>query len=164
MVHVKSRAVPAVVLALTMVVSIGWFANGAGAVGSTAKPALVDSKCTEPGQAKPSEIILACGDGNSVAQSLHWQKWGHTSAAGTGILRQNDCTPYCAEGTFHDYPAHFGLSDAVNAGGRQYFTMVKVTFTGKVPSPYKRSFSTSDCFVNPPARFLPKCPANIRNL
>jgi len=39
-----------------------------------------------------------------------------------------------------------------------------VTFTGKVPSPYKRSFSTSDCFVNPPARFLPKCPANVRNL
>jgi hypothetical protein len=148
-----------------MIVSIGWFGGNAGAVRSNGKPALVDAQCTQPGQVKPSEIILACGDGNSVAQKLRWQKWGRSSASGSGVLHQNNCTPYCAEGTFHDYPARFGLSDAVIAGGRVYFTVVKVTFTGKVPSPYlKRSFSTSDCFVNPPAKFLPKCPANVRNL
>jgi hypothetical protein len=164
MVRVRTRGFLTAAFALIMIVSIGWFGGNAGAVKSNAKPALVDSQCTQPGQVKPSEIILACGDGNSVAQRLHWQKWGHSSASGSGVLHQNNCTPYCAEGTFHNYPARFGLSDAVTAGGRMYFTVVKVTFTGKVPSPYKRSFSTSDCFVNPPARFLPKCPANVRNL
>lgn len=170
--HVMRRRTSVTVLTLaavlslfmSLIISIGWFGASAGAVDSV-KPNLVVAQCTQPGQVKPSEIVLACGDGNSVAQQLHWQAWGRNSASGSGILSQNDCNPYCAEGTFHDYPARFGLSDAVRAGGREYFTVVKVTFTGKVPSPYgKRSFSTSDCFVNPPAKFLPKCPANVKNL
>jgi hypothetical protein len=149
-------------LFMSLVISMG---ATAGAVRDSVKPNLVVAQCTQPGQVKPSEIVLACGDGNSVAQQLHWRAWGRNSASGSGILSQNDCTPYCAAGTFHNYPAHFGLSDAVRAGGREYYTVVKVTFTGKVPSPYeKRSFSTSDCFVNPPAKFLPKCPANVGNL
>src|SRR5580704_7872421 len=126
MMHVRTRGIPAAVLALLLIASIGWFGGNAGAVNSNGKAPLVDSQCTQPGQVKPSEIILACGDGNSVAQRLHWQKWSHSSASGSGVLHQNNCTPYCAEGTFHDYPARFGLSDAVNAGGREYFTVVKV--------------------------------------
>jgi hypothetical protein len=152
---VRSTGVVVVLCALALA---GW-SGVSSAVSHSRKPNLVDSLCTKPGQVKPSKIILACGDGNTVAQKLHWQKWGTGTAQAKGTLHQNDCTPYCAEGKFHDYPAHFALSDTVHADGRTYYTEVTVTFIGKRPRSFaKRSFSTPDCFVNPPETFLPRCP------
>jgi hypothetical protein len=55
------------------------------------------------GRVRPSSVTLACGDGNFYVTSLRWTSWGPRSAAGTGIGHQNDCTPYCAAGTFHRY-------------------------------------------------------------
>ena len=123
---------------------------------------LVDYGCTVPGAAKPTTIILACGDGNAVAEHLRWQRWGLRSASGTGVLRQNDCIPDCAGGSFHTYPATLALSETVPAGGHRYFTRVTIRFTGAVPVPGQRVESVKDCYDHPPASYLPRCPPDLQ--
>jgi hypothetical protein len=137
------------------------------AAGAAAKPTLIDAHCNTPGvgapgSVRPARIILACGDGNAIALGLTWQRWGATRAAGTGALSLNDCTPDCAEGHFHSYPARFTLSDTVRAAGRSFFVKVAIRFTGKVPPTGKRVETTTDCYDNPPMPSIPRCPAGLQ--
>jgi formate-dependent nitrite reductase cytochrome c552 subunit len=118
---------------------------------------LIDWNCTSPGRVKPTSILLACGDGNARAVHLTWQQWGTRLANGRGDLTQNDCSPDCADGTFHTYPARFALSKTVPTAGQRYFTRVTVRFTDQGPSGRRREVLT-DCFASPPAAFIPKCP------
>lgn len=71
-----------------------------------AQPAdqVVAVDCFMEGQVRPSEFLIACGDGNSVLTELNWSSWGPTSAVATGLNAVNDCKPDCAAGTFHSYP------------------------------------------------------------
>jgi hypothetical protein len=71
-------------------------------VRQTPAPVLVD--CLWHPRVKPTEFILACGDGNSRLSSLHWKQWSSTLAVAKGVNWVNDCDPYCAAGTFHAYP------------------------------------------------------------
>ncbi|MEU6809918.1 hypothetical protein ABZ920_13150 [Streptomyces sp. NPDC046831] len=66
------------------------------------RPVLVD--CFWHPRQRPGDFILACGDGNSRLHSLIWSHWGPGSATARGVNVVNDCTPYCAVGTFHSYP------------------------------------------------------------
>ncbi|WP_328876044.1 hypothetical protein OHT76_41500 [Streptomyces sp. NBC_00287] len=68
----------------------------------TGLPVLVD--CLWHPQVRPSEFMLACGDGNSRLASLRWSQWGADSARAEGVNWVNDCKPYCAAGRFHAYP------------------------------------------------------------
>ncbi|MFJ9907248.1 hypothetical protein ACIRVK_30900 [Streptomyces sp. NPDC101152] len=66
------------------------------------RPVLVD--CTWHPDVRPTDFVLACGDGNSRLASLRWSQWGTTSARAEGVNWVNDCKPYCAAGHFHKYP------------------------------------------------------------
>ena len=66
--------------------------------------------CVGVPHSKPSEVILACGDGNVAAQKLKWRNWGQSSAHASGVLGMNDCTPDCARGHFHSYQASLTTS------------------------------------------------------
>jgi hypothetical protein len=59
-------------------------------------------------------MLTACGDGSSSLSNLSWQTWAPLQATGTGTFALNDCTPDCAEGTFHDYLAIVTLSKPVS--------------------------------------------------
>lgn len=61
--------------------------------------------CVGTPQSKPSQVILACGDGNVYANKLNWKSWGQLYAHASGVLEMNDCTPDCARGRFHLYQA-----------------------------------------------------------
>ncbi|MET7455732.1 hypothetical protein ABZT03_28345 [Streptomyces sp. NPDC005574] len=74
----------------------------APAVRQVPRTVLVD--CLWHPEVRPTEFILACGDGNSRLSSLHWRRWNSERAVATGINSVNDCKPYCAAGRFHDYP------------------------------------------------------------
>jgi hypothetical protein len=157
----------AVLLGLTGATASGGAgaAVGAGALTTatavaTAKP-LIDWNCTSAGLTKPPRIILACGDGNAVADQMHWVKWTSTKAVGAGDLKQNDCTPDCADGAFHSYPARFTLSETTPVGHVKYFTKVTISFTGKTPLG-KRVESVKDCWDTPPTSSQPRCPANLQ--
>lgn len=66
------------------------------------QPVIVD--CFWHPQVRPTDFILACGDGNSRLSSLHWSQWSTNSAVARGFNVVNDCKPYRAAGTFHSYP------------------------------------------------------------
>ncbi len=147
----------AVALPLALTTLAGEPTSGA----TTTARTLVAWNCTSAGLAKPTQIILACGDGNAVAEQLHWTKWTGTKAVGAGSLRQNDCTPDCADGTFHNYPARFTLSETTPVGHVRYFARVAISFTGKTPLG-RRTESVKDCWDNPPSPGQPKCPADLQ--
>ena len=61
-----------------------------------------------PGQhamVRPKSFVLACADGNAAFVKLAWSTWAPGLASAQGTLVLNDCTPYCAAGHFHRYPA-----------------------------------------------------------
>lgn len=73
-------------------------------------PVLVD--CLFHPEVRPTDFILACGDGNSRLAALHWSTWGAGSATAEGVNIVNDCKPYCAAGRFHSYPVVVRLDRA----------------------------------------------------
>ncbi|MER6248440.1 hypothetical protein [Streptomyces griseorubiginosus] len=68
----------------------------------TGPPVLVD--CLWHPRVRPTNFMLACGDGNSRLASLHWTRWDARGARADGVNWVNDCKPYCAAGRFHAYP------------------------------------------------------------
>jgi hypothetical protein len=143
---------------LSVILLCGWVGTQPSvAAARPTKLPLIDWNCSSPGRVKPTRIVLACGDGNAVAQNLTWSKWNATSASGTGVLRQNNCVPDCAEGTFHLFTARFVLSETVTVAGRRYFTSIKVRFVGAEPGG-RRTEVLTDCDVNPPTASIPRCP------
>ncbi len=77
---------------------------GGSALEAAVQPSVVVLNCPGKQQVRPSQIVLACADGNAYLSGLHWTTWG-SAAYGTGTWRINDCTPYCAKGTFHSFTA-----------------------------------------------------------
>ena len=90
------------------------------AAGALAVPAGAGTKLpglpTEMGpgyHVRPAEIDYT-GDGSGVLGGfdghghghyghLHWRFWTGQDAAGSGAVSINDCTPFCAAGTFHPF-------------------------------------------------------------
>jgi len=52
---------------------------------------------------KPSELVLASGDGNYLLTKLHWRGRGTGTTTATGVAKANTCAPNCAAGTFRSY-------------------------------------------------------------
>ena len=98
---------------------------------SIGNPTITD--CTSQAYA-PSELTIACGDGNFGLTEMRWQGWGSAAPTGTGFVNANDCTPYCAAGHFHTYPvqATAGRIRTCLSGRRQY-TQLALSYTGKRP-------------------------------
>jgi hypothetical protein len=93
-----------------------------------------------PGQhamVRPTSFVLACADGNSAFEKLAWSTWAPGLASAKGTLVQNDCTPYCAAGHFHRYPALVVLwgSKAVGSGEHAYAKLTLI-LTGARPGYY----------------------------
>ncbi|MFJ2813404.1 hypothetical protein [Streptomyces sp. NPDC087294] len=99
-----------------------------------ADPVLVD--CLWHPEVRPTATILACGDGNSRLESMHWTRWGPSGARGEGVNVVNDCKPYCAAGTFHSYPVVVRLGNAqpwTKHPQVEHFTQLTLTYPGDRP-------------------------------
>jgi hypothetical protein len=95
--------------------------------------------CQHSAQVQPGNFVLACADGNDYLTGLTWTNWTSAFATATGTEMQNDCTPYCAAGKFHSYPAHviFWRSEPVaRHAGEKYFTRVTLLYPGARPPAY----------------------------
>ncbi len=92
-----------------------------------------------PGQhalVRPRTFILTCADGNAYFGKLSWTSWTPGLASAKGTLVLNDCTPYCAAGHFHSYPAIVVLwGSAAVAGhpGERCYTKLTEILTGPRP-------------------------------
>jgi len=83
---------------------------------------------------RPHSIVVACGDGNLYLTGITWRTWAAASAAGSATLHQNDCTPYCAAGHFHTYPATVSLSHPKPCKGAVVFEHITWRSRGKTLS------------------------------
>ncbi len=107
---------------------------------ATTPPALVVSTptvhvradCAKPGY-EPSAIMLACADGNTELINISWSSWGEYTAVGTADLRENDCRPSCAGGTFHQYAGRLTLSGVRTSPLGPLFSVAVFTFDGTPP-------------------------------
>ena len=94
--------------------------------------------CTSPPplslSVEPPSIVVACADNGMGAEDLSWTSWTATTASATGEFWENDCTPYCAEGTIKLYPASIALSGVQSSGDGPAFTVMTATYSGAEPN------------------------------
>jgi hypothetical protein len=107
-------------------------AGRASAGHAAASPVVVS--CAGKNQTRPSQFVLACGDGNAGLTHLSWAAWGTSAAFGHGTYEFNDCVPYCAAGHGH----HFAVLTALwrpealpGHAGTRYFTRLTIIYTGR---------------------------------
>lgn len=60
--------------------------------------------CLKP-QIEPSRIVFSCADFGFYYTADKWSYFNKREGGGTGQFHANDCTPDCAQGTFHTYKA-----------------------------------------------------------
>jgi hypothetical protein len=91
------------------------------------------------GLVKPSTLIITCADGNTYLSHLTWTSWAAGLASAKGVLEENDCTPYCAAGHFHAYPAVvilWGNAAVKNHLGEHAYAHMTLILTGTRPRYY----------------------------
>src|SRR5204862_248935 len=115
------------VVAAILVVA-GVLAAGCG--GGDDQKVLFPSGCTTPSY-KPTQIVITCGDANSVLARIKWESYGTDVASGSAIALVNACDPNCAQGRFHRYPAVVDLKSPRDCGRYKQFTKLVETFTGR---------------------------------
>jgi hypothetical protein len=96
-------------------------------------PEYVLRNCDFKGVTEPSSYVLACADDGLGLASLHWTTWTSHFAAAYGTLYENDCTPNCADGHFHDYPVivtAWGSASVAGHPGERRYTQLTLTFPG----------------------------------
>ncbi|MFG2637845.1 hypothetical protein ACGFX8_29105 [Streptomyces sp. NPDC048362] len=134
----------AVTLAAGAVLMASMTTASAGPATTAAKaapplPVLVD--CQWQRDIRPTDFILACGDGNSRLSGLQWQHWGSDTATASGVNLVNDCKPYCAAGRFRYYQVTVRL-DRPQAWKKdvnvQHFTRMSLTYAGARPKGFQQ--------------------------
>jgi hypothetical protein len=88
---------------------------------------------------RPGTFVISCADANTYLGKLSWTSWTPGLASATGTLEENDCTPYCAAGHFHAYPAVvvlWGSTAVKNHPGEHSYTKMTVILTGPRPRYY----------------------------
>ena len=92
--------------------------------------------CLGHPKVRPTDILFTCADGGFGVDRLSWVTWGGSRAVGLGSAYVNDCTPSCAAGHFHRFPAVViatGLQRCPN--GEAAYLTVTWAFIGRSPFP-----------------------------
>jgi hypothetical protein len=94
------------------------------------------ANCAGHPQVKPATVLIACADGNFGVGHLTWVGWGDIRAVGLGSAFLNDCTPDCAAGHFHNYPAVVIVSGSQRCpNGELAYLTITYAFIGRSPFP-----------------------------
>jgi hypothetical protein len=168
----RTRRVWVIVGAVAVALAIGAIAFAITNKSPTSPPAVlangnvtpqsnvsVVANCSSAGIIEPATIDLLCGDGTAAATSLSWSQWGSQEALGQGTVNVVNCLPNCASGHDVAYRVTVTLSKPVRtASGTIDFTRIAVSYNGKGPSGTHNAVY-QDCYFEPPAQYIPKCPA-----
>lgn len=114
-------------------------ASSPQAAGTTANARPVVFDCLNHPVIEPSSYVLTCADNGSFLYYLKWTSWTAGRATAAGVHELNDCTPNCAEGKFHKYPAVITFwrpESLAGHPGEKYFTRITVRYTGPRPPMY----------------------------
>ena len=91
--------------------------------------------CNGAGQVRPAGYDIGCMPSNELVTGLTWTSW-RSVAFGSGMLKVNDCTPTCAQGTYVKYPILAVLWRAKpwpRPPGQEYFSRLTWIFTAQRP-------------------------------
>ncbi|MGD0067424.1 MAG: hypothetical protein ABSB76_28810 [Streptosporangiaceae bacterium] len=140
--RLRRRTVMVLASVASALIAAGLFFGLTGSARATQVPVrLVAFDC--PGQqsalVRPRTFVIACADANSDLGRLAWTSWTPGLASATGVLEENDCTPYCAAGHFHAYPAvvvFWGNTAVRNHPGEHAYTEMTIILTGARPRYY----------------------------
>jgi hypothetical protein len=84
-------------------------------------PVYVASNGCQGNAVRPSQIVLACGDGEVWATNLRFSAYGGSTAWASGTLHYVVCNPSCAAGYAKSAPTRIKLSGIVKCAGRRYY-------------------------------------------
>lgn len=146
-------SIAAILTPVAIGATIALAVQGVGASASTRDTATTTTALTTSGTA-PKFVMLGCnndaevapldisncGDGAVGVTRLHWTSWTSHLASGYGTYFLNDCTPTCAGGHFHAYPALVTLWGSAAVKGHpseRKYTEMTLIFTGKRPPNYQ---------------------------
>jgi len=104
---------------------------GGGTIPSPGTPGVMP--CVGGPRERPTELVLACADLNSLVKSVSWSSWTTRSARGHGTLVENNCTPSCAAGRFYSYRATIELGRALPT----YYGLLFTTYRVAANSPIR---------------------------
>ncbi|RNL78922.1 hypothetical protein [Nocardioides marmorisolisilvae] len=142
--------VAAALIALIAVVSRQWSSTGVDGTPVNAKLDAASSAntylltCLGQPIARPSEVALACADANADLKAVDWKNWGGDRAQGTATFEENDCTPTCADGSFHSYPVTVVATNRAVKGGTAQYRSIELHFTGTAPASAPGGSATFD--------------------
>jgi hypothetical protein len=130
--RVRHGVTLAIFVAVAAVIS--GIACGCGSSAPTAGLAKVlDCQGSQP-SVRPTELILACGDGTDRAINLEWTSWDASHAIGSGEVAVTDCSLSCAIGSRQSYPADLEARGAKVVDGITYLTELDIHFRGASPT------------------------------
>jgi hypothetical protein len=89
---------------------------------------------------RPTEILLACGDGSESITVVSYASWSDGIATGSGTVLANDFKPDRATGHNHAYPATISLDKTVRTQLGLIFTRATVRYPHT--NPYGHAFET----------------------
>ena len=87
---------------------------------------------------RPVSVVLS-GDSTLGLTSMRWTSWGADHAQGTGLGWVDACTLSCATGPIDTEPVRVALSGRGRTCGREFFTRLVLTWTGRVPAGMART-------------------------
>lgn len=102
-------------------------ADAAGAHGEVTGHTRVIGDCVHR-TIEPRKVVSACADSGEYAVIARYGSWHRRQAWGSGHLVINDCSPDCAEGAFHHYPATFRFHRVVDTEAGPIFSRLGVTY------------------------------------
>jgi hypothetical protein len=126
---------------------------------SNTTPRFVLLGCNDNAEVAPSSISN-CGDGAVGLQGLRWTSWTSHQASGYGTWFRNDCTPTCAGGHFHAYPALvvlWGSAPVTGHPSERKYTEMTLIFTGPRP-PFYQLVNGKTVVTHPVTLTLPTFP------
>jgi hypothetical protein len=137
----KRARLGALVIALLTITGLGLgLTQSAYAAPANTSVRMVVFDCPgQPAQVRPRTFIVTCADAGIQFDKLSWTSWTPGLASAAGTLEENDCTPNCADGHFHAYPALvilWGSKAVPNHPGVHCYTMLTEILTGARPRYY----------------------------
>lgn len=132
--------------------AVYWLVAGCGAVANTSSGAppirhvvctSTAGSCSESTMQTEPRVVYLSGDGSMYVTSITWAHWGTATVTGKGTAEADNCSPDCAQGTFHGHPAAITVSDPEGWHGMLAYTRVSVrvpvirysyTFSGLIPT------------------------------
>ena len=85
-------------------------------------------------EVKPTDLVLACADANSMLTDLKWSGWSNGRAKGVGTYEVNDCQPTCVAGKTRSYPVRVKLDQPKVQEGKRVFTRLVVAYAKASPT------------------------------